>query len=679
MDKYVISEQLSNYINNRKVLAGAFTTFTFEPDFFELDVIPLLLSSGIPYSSDDRVKTFQVREALRESGIALEVFYDLPVFRKSAETSPSMEYLCHGVKHNNGVFHAKNNYILVKDKETDDLSLLFSAGSNNLSRTGWWENIEVQHWEEVNNQQPMVFIQQLIADIDYLIGKRSSLNKQLALDAIKKYLNQLTGSKEANSVYYFSLSGGNSFNGFLDEIKHQTLATKDDWTLEIISPFFADNNKNQLHTDFLKNFGVSEIVMLLPRDQENIALCEQEYYEHINKSDGIKWGKWNPKITNSLGVSGDLFRHIHAKIFHFYNTHTRKAWVFVGSVNFSYKAMNDNVETGFFVRLDNVEALLKPYSDDEQIERFQTALEHEPSDSIDEGQAALPELHISYDWVNKKLLGHTAEGSSIEVNINSTEGAIIVKSWVLTEHENTYENDTKQLEVLLSQGSLINITGHNVETQEPFLEHKILLQQIGWSHKAIDLPSLTLEQILSIYAGMSTERRLMLLINTQVKELVLKQMGGEMSVGETEVFSEQFFCEYAEIFLAFRTLKTRLLTSLENKEFVQMDYYLTGAGMDSLPQLTKRSGEHDMDGFNSVTSYLLLLSAKDLYDDKRFRERVNVAAEREIIEEKIVQLKTGNSIKLEDDSPSKRKAFFSWFESQFFKQYESKVMDEGSK
>ena len=215
----------------------------------------------------------------------------------------------------------------------------------------------------------------------------------------------------------------------------------------------------------------------------------------------------------------------------------------------------------------------------------------------------------------------------------------------------------------------------DAENKTPFLEHKILLQQIGWSHKPIDLPNLTLEQILSIYAGMSTERRLMLLINAQVKQLVLKNMGGEISVDEADVFTEQFFCEYAEIFNAFRALKTRLLTSLENKEFVQMDYYLTGAGMDSLPQLTKRSCENEQDGFNGVTSYLLLLSAKELYDDKRFRKRANVAKERKIIEKEIVQLKAGNLIKLEDDSARKRKEFFAWFENQFFKQYESKVIE----
>jgi len=106
-----------------------------------------------------------------------------------------------------------------------------------------------------------------------------------------------------------------------------------------------------------------------------------------------------------------------------------------------------------------------------------------------------------------------------------------------------------------------------------------------------------------------------------------------------------------------------------------MDYYLTGAGMDSLPQLTKRSCEHEQDGFNGVTSYLLLLSAKELYEDNRFRKRLNVAKERKNIEKEIVSLKAGESIKLEDNSARKRKEFFAWFENQFFKQYESKTID----
>jgi len=668
-----MSEQLSSQINNRKVLAGVFTTFTFEPDFFELDLIPLLLGGGIPYSSDDRLKTFQVREALRESGLELEVFYDLPVFRQSAQTSPSMEYLCHGVKHNGGVFHAKNIYLLVQDGETRNL--LLAAGSNNLSRSGWWENIEVQHWVEVNELQSPIFIQQLLTEVEYLLTRRSSLSKQSALEKIKTYLSGLKGNITELPMYYFGLSNGNRFYAFLNEVKAETLAKNNHWKLEIISPFFAENSENELHMHFLENLAVKEIVMLLPRDQEGTALCEQAYYDYINKSKSIEWGKWNSKIVKSLGVSGDLFRHVHAKIFHFYNIEQAQAWAFIGSVNFSYKAMNNNVESGFLVKLDNVERFLEPIPVDESVEHFQSTLELEPSDNGNEDQMALPELHISFDWVTKNLTGHTAPTiptMKFEINVKNAEGKMVVSSWLLNDQESNYSNDTSALEELLGQGSLVLISGKDTETDESFLEHKILLQQTGWTHKPIDLPNLTLEQILSIYAGMSTERRLMLLINTQVKQLVLNSMGGEMSLDHDDMITTQFFCEYAEIFQAFRILKVRLLSASENNEWTQMDYYLTGAGMDSLPQLTTISCEQNQEGFNAVISYLLLLSAKELYADEKFCGRPNVAKELARVETEIGLLKSTDAIKLEENSFTKKEVFFEWFESQFFKQYDTK-------
>ena len=40
METDVISNKLSELLNNRDVRAAAFTTYTFEPEFFELEVIP---------------------------------------------------------------------------------------------------------------------------------------------------------------------------------------------------------------------------------------------------------------------------------------------------------------------------------------------------------------------------------------------------------------------------------------------------------------------------------------------------------------------------------------------------------------------------------------------------------------------------------------------------------------
>ena len=82
MDSAVISDRLKELIDGREVKAATFTTYTFEPEFFELEVIPLLLPGDIPFSSDSRVKEFQVREALRDTKLNLDVFYDLQIFRK---------------------------------------------------------------------------------------------------------------------------------------------------------------------------------------------------------------------------------------------------------------------------------------------------------------------------------------------------------------------------------------------------------------------------------------------------------------------------------------------------------------------------------------------------------------------------------------------------------------------
>ena len=74
MDSAVITDRFLELIAEREVQAALFTTYTFEPDFFELEVIPLLLSQKMAYSTDDRVKSLMVRENLREADIPIDVY-----------------------------------------------------------------------------------------------------------------------------------------------------------------------------------------------------------------------------------------------------------------------------------------------------------------------------------------------------------------------------------------------------------------------------------------------------------------------------------------------------------------------------------------------------------------------------------------------------------------------------
>jgi len=667
MHKYVISDQLSHLLDNQQVISSVFTSYNFEPDFFELDVIPLLLDRQIPFSSDERVKIFQVREALRESMLEIEIFYDLPIFRQSAERSPEMEYYCHGVNRGNNAFHAKSIYLLVIDKTTKKKRLLVAAGSNNLTRAGWWENIEVQHWEVVENGEVQrAFINRLKEDVEWLIKNRATQLRS-SLNSIQTFLNDIKGRNDAPIVNYYGPSNNQNFFSFLNKSRIGSLDNYKNWTLEIISPFFAENTKNEIHTEFISRFGVNEIIMLLPKDQDGAALCNQEYYQHIKDSKKITWGCWNQKITSSLGLSNDLFRRVHAKIYHFYNG--VQSWVFIGSVNFSHKAIYDNVESGFLTKIGNIEPLLEPIAQDVVVDSFCPPTDSELGGDDSDLSIELPELHFSFDWVEKKLSGRTVKDKQFEIEILNAEGVAVVGPWLLNHEEVVYTHGIEGIKELLKQGSLITVRGKTFDNNKLFPVHKVMLQQIGWSHKPIDLPSLSPEQILAIYAGMTAERRELMVMNAQIQQLVLKNLSGEITANEYEENNEQFFCEYAEVFHAFRMFKKKLINSLEKKEMTQVDYYLTGSGMDSLPSLILRACDHDAEKYNSVTSYLLLLSIKELYQTESFMTRLNVQSELAHVNKAITNLKQANKIVLDGDSQRKRKIFFKWFEDQFSKEY----------
>ncbi|QEP41781.1 hypothetical protein D5085_00640 [Ectothiorhodospiraceae bacterium BW-2] len=407
---------------------------------------------------------------------------------------------------------------------------------------------------------------------------------------------------------------------------------------------------------------------------------QEAYYQHIQQEEGIEWAQWREGIARTLGLIGDHFRRLHAKVYHFYNG--RASWVFVGSVNFTYKAIHENVEAGFLARLDTPGPLLEPMPEDRVVEQFADLDEAVPGMESDKGdEVILPDLHLCYDWVSKQLKGRTkTKRKRYEIEILGPEGEPVIEPWAIPYQEVVYEGETGRLEKALRNGSLVKVRGRELDRRERpiILAHPVLLQQIGWSHKPLDLPALSAEQILAIYAGMSQERRQMMLVDAKIRALVLSAQGGELTVHTDDQIIEQFFCEYAEIFNAFSRLRKRLEASLEAEQYHQLDYYLTGKGVDSIPSLIERATRTDENDkpLNAVTTYLLLLSALELYRLDEFSGRPAVEALQHQLMDQIEALKSGDRLVLEDDTPKNRKTFFKWFEEEFFRAY--KPVDEGA-
>lgn len=668
MEAVVVSDRVRELLDGHTVTAAVFTTYTFDPEFYELEVIPLLLPASIPYSSDARVKQFQVREKLRISELALEVFFDLKIFRQEGSSSPAMEYLFHGVHLGNNAFHPKVALVLAYEPENKTHCLLIGAGSNNLTRAGWWDNIECMHWEVLRQDKaPRQFLSQLRADVAWLQGQRqlTASQESSALDLIGAFLNKCRSSSGAPPVAYYELNRDKERHNVPNFLRKQgrNSFVYSNWTLEIISPFFAEDPDNEL-ADFFDELDVQEIHILLPQDVEGNALCSPAYFERINEENSIHWARWRDEVATALGTKGQIFRRLHAKVYHFYNQ--KQSWVFVGSVNFSRKAMYDNSEAGFFTKLDRAAPLLEPIKRLANIQPVEP-MELPPGEEAEEG-ADLPRIALAYDWAEQRLQGACEKHSGYTLNILTPEGSTAIEAFAITGSGTKWEGEVSALEALLRNGSHVKISGVNTRSGKPFPPHRVMLQQTGWTHKPMEIPDLTPAQILAIYADLSPERREQVAMNEMIRKLVDLGEAGDLTGPTDDLVVKQFFSEYAEIFHAFRHFKKRLSELVEAGNEKQLAYYLSGTGMDSLPVLIDHICDEN-NAVESVTAYLMLLCAQEIYTTPEYAK--NKANKKHLgrATQAIKALKTGDAIHLKPRPGTSRKAFFEWFEGQFYANY----------
>ena len=195
----VLSRRLAEAVRGRRVRSAVFTTFNFDPGFFELQVLPLLFSQS--FSQVDKVRLLQLEDALR--GVDhLSVYYDRGALSQDAEPA-RLDYRRIDVRRATGVFHPKLAFLLVDEsKEPGEdahetrqyQSLLVACLSANLSRAGWWENVECAHIEEINDrdQAPdrVPYRRDLLAILRRIRACASEDDDHRGLDAVRAFLRR---------------------------------------------------------------------------------------------------------------------------------------------------------------------------------------------------------------------------------------------------------------------------------------------------------------------------------------------------------------------------------------------------------------------------------------------------------------------------------------------------------
>ncbi len=678
MEYTTISENFSAQIGEaERVVAALFTTYTFEPDFFEREVIPLMLDPNLGWSVDPTVKRVLVRDALSNTRLPIEVFYDQDLFQSEGTDSPAMEYLHHGIRGDHGAFHAKLTMLLLEDEETGNRTLCVGAGSANLTNAGWWDNVECQHWEKIGHKtHSRKFLNRLRDDLNWLLACRVLAGSvadddEQALPIIREFAESCSASTSVPVVTYYGIAGVNSYRqksrpaviNFLRYAWDEHESPYQSWNLEIISPYFADSADFDAHKHFFDDLGVHHIRIYLPFNDQDEPLCRQEYYEKLRADERIEWAKWSPELASKLSLAGNFHRFTHAKIYHFYNG--KQSWVFVGSVNFTRKATNDNQEAGFFVRLPYRMQLLVPLEQEPErwcAEDELVSLDKEPAED-----APIPQLRICYDWKADELSVASAE--PVVLDLLSAENRLLAEGVKTGQKSVHVDCDTEEIEKELKGGGLLKVSGLYKKGQQPFREHHVLVQQVNWTHKPLNLPSLTPQQIMAIYAGFSQQRRNQVIEYLKERQLREAGLAGEsISRSEHRDQGQEFFAEYAELFHAFRNLQKLLDQALEKEEFNRLDYYLSGTGVDSLPAL-KDSLLDEAQGLDDVTRYLGLLCLVQIYNQPVFKGRDKVAGLLESCEQALSAMESSGEFKLIDDDPERSRRFFIWYRKQFFREY----------
>jgi hypothetical protein len=613
----VLSEHFQDRMRERRLVSAIFTTFRFEPSFFETEVLPVFFD--IPLSHAGAIKLVQLEEVLGGLEGTIAVYYDQHGIVADGGAA-KLDVRRIPIFHPTGIFHPKNVLVLVEAAEPDEnghhvRSLLCASSSANLTRAGWWENVEVAHVEEIREGDHTNLRDALLRYVDGLVGaaEKRRVNDDLrvahgAAYDIREFLRATTQrehrSVDGRLVTHFH-GGDQSLPAFLESTAGNALRGL---CLEVISPYFDGGDESDPLEALIKAFVPSEVRVFLPRNDSGDALCSEGLFRWVRTHPGVSWGAL-PGDLLRLGKAEDTkHRTVHAKVYRFFEPKRGgREILYVGSANLTtagcrVSGRGGNWETGFLVEVT-------PSSRPDWW--MTTETKHPPAFAPrdeDEGTAASGGTHLllRYRWDTHEgsaSWGGTESSPSLTV----CHGGVVVLKLAAIPPGQWIPLDVEQsriLEQTLISTSLLEVLS---EELQPGL---LLVQEEGMSHRPSLLLDLTAADILRYWALLTVEQRAAFIearaqIAGNDDPLVARL---KPLVGDTTLFDR-----FAGVFHAFDCLERRVREALDAGKNREADYRIFGKKYDSLGSLLDRV-LHDVDaGVGDRTEqYVVTLCARQL-------------------------------------------------------------------
>lgn len=594
MKAHTISDAFRRCIGEREVSFAFFSTYSFEPDFFELEVIPLLLGDQA-FSSQDDIRYVQLQALMQDKARRFAVAHDMDVFNPAAGSRLEVDYL--PVRIGGACQHAKLAILVVKGDQ-GEAAIVLAAGSFNLTKAGWWDNIEVGHFVELSaTHAPGNILGPLRRALQFFQASTPAP----ALDGIVAVqAGWFPSADDPDCSFYFSgaASGRLAFLDFLHQHLQRPATAKGTGTLEIISPFFAEQPTRGSTQELMSEFGT--VRLLLPQDEDRCALVDPAVYSAFEVE---QWCDWAEQWQVSHKVSDKPLRRLHAKVFQGLG---KRPWQFVGSVNFSHKAFKENVEAGFLLQGRALAPLLAPSTT--SITGFAEVpgtLSAETQDGL-----GMPALCLAYDWESGVLeLTAQAPISGELTLLDSSNGNLATLHF---ERAAQLVQPLPALREHLQRSSLLNVRwqagGECVARWLMVSQHNIYCRP---SH----LPAMDLQSLLRLFIEMRLSRKI-----SQFGELA-QQLLSRRHVNEADEHLPQlpdegedrsFFSEFSQVNGAFWQLERTLERAETEGNYAKLAYYLAGCQPDSLRAMLDSVQAAAGDEETLVVRYLTLVSMQGL-------------------------------------------------------------------
>lgn len=614
LPRHVLSEQFQAHMAGKRVLHAVFTTFQFDPSFFEQEVLPVFLDINLSHAVPIKLLQLEACLAMMPGGVA--VYYDANGLVAS-DGSAKLDVRRIPVRHKTGIFHPKNVFILAEAVEPDSRghhvrSLLVAAMSANLTRPGWWINVEVCHIDELRADQPTAMREGLLEFLVALKRRSPGETEHTALEAIHAFVLACEQSarrkNEARLLRPHFYGGDRPFDEYLADITGTDLR---EMCLEVISPYFDKDAESEPLARLLRRFRPSETRVFLPRNDAGDGLCESALYDWVREQPGVAWGRL-PKDLLRMGKSEDVKnRRVHAKVYRFFARHPKREVLVVGSVNLTRPAhqAGGNFESAIVIEIDPPR---RPEFWLELDPRRPAAFGlEEQLDPDTAASTAGSRLAIRYSWDRATAEAYWDDATSApELHLEANGQALFsIPSLAARVWSVLPGAEAGRLARILESTSFLRVVGDRAEPTT------ILVEELGMWKKPPLLSQLPIRDILKYWSLLSADQRAEFLADRATE--LLPHLGVSDLVTPTRTTSQvdSIFDRFAGVFHAFDCLRAAVRRALDADNEKDALHRLFGTKYDSLGSLLARVEEDEVGDL--VDHYVLVLCARQLCSELR--------------------------------------------------------------